>query len=135
MEQDNFTVLENKAIGRNIYLYRKIRGLKAADMAERLGMKESSYTRYERGEGQLTVELIQQAAETLNVDPIVLMTVAPGNFLENACNSPNAIIAIHGTNSNCHTTSEEQSKMMLKLMESVIALNEKLMSMLEKREK
>jgi len=133
MEQDNFTVLENKAIGRNLSLYRKIRGLKASDMADRLGMKESSYTRYERGESQLTVEMIQQAAETLKVDPIVLMTVSPGNFLENACHSPNAIIAIHGNNSNCTTTNEEQTKMMLKLMESVLTLNERLVALLEKK--
>ena len=133
MEQDNFTVLENKAIGRNLSLYRKIRGLKASDMAERLGMKESSYTRYERGESQLTVEMIQHAAETLNVDPIVLMTLSPGNFLENACNSPNSIIAIHGSNSNCTTTNEEQNKMMLKLMESVLTLNERLVSLLDKK--
>lgn len=134
MEQDNhnFTVLENKAIGRNMAIYRKIKGLKALDVAEKLGMKEASYTRYERGEGAITVDLVQQVAEILSVDPLMLISVPASNFIEN-CNNSNSVFALHS--SNCNTTNEEQSKMMLKLMENVMALNERLISVLEKDKK
>lgn len=131
MEQDhNFTVLENKAIGRNISMYRKIKGLKAVELAEKLGLKESSYTRYERGEGPITVDLIQQIAEVLNVDPLLLLSVPPSNFIENVNNSP-----IFSNFHTFQTVNEEQTKMMLKLMENVLALNERLISLLDKKEK
>jgi hypothetical protein len=42
MEEQEFTVLENKTIGRNMALYRKIRGMKAFEVAEGLGLKEVS---------------------------------------------------------------------------------------------
>lgn len=72
-------------------MYRKIKeikGLKAVELAEKLGLKESSYTRYERGEGPITVDLIQQITEVLNVDPLLLLSVPPSNFIENVSNSP-----------------------------------------------
>ena len=123
MEAENsFTVLENKTIGRNLSLYRKIRGIKAADMAERLGLKESSYTRYERGETAITIDFLQKSSEVLKVDPITLLSVNPSNIIDNA-HSPNSVVALNS--SNWHTTNEEQTKLMLKLMESVVALLEK----------
>lgn len=131
MEQENFTVLENKAIGRNISMYRKIRGLKAADVADQLGMKEASYTRYERGEASITVDIIQQVAEILKVDPLMMLSVSPSNFIENGSNSP---IAIHGY-SHYQTVNEQQTQLMLKLMENVITLNDKLLTIFDKEEK
>jgi transcriptional regulator with XRE-family HTH domain len=70
MKEQEFTVLENKIIGHNMALYRKIRGMKAFEVAEGLGLKEASYTRYERGEGAITVDLIQKVAEILKVYPL-----------------------------------------------------------------
>jgi transcriptional regulator with XRE-family HTH domain len=130
MEQENFTVLENKVIGKNISMYRKLRGMKASDVAERLSMKESSYTRYERGEGAITVDLIQQVAEVFNVDPLMLLSVSPSNFIENSPNS-----AIGNYSNNWHAGNEEHTKIMLKLMESIVTLNEKLISLLDKEKK
>lgn len=133
MEKDR--ILENKAIGNNISMYRKIRGLKASDIAERLGISESSYTRYERGETSITIDLIQQIAEVLNIDPVTLLSVHPSNFIDNT-NSPNSVVNLNSSNSmnssEWNTANEEQTKMMLKLMESVMALNERLISLLEK---
>lgn len=129
MEQDNFTVLENKAIGRNISIYRKMRGMKASEVAESLGMKESTYTRYERGEAEITVNIIRQVAETLKVDPLMILSVTPSNFIEN---SPNSAV---GSNNNWHSTNEEHTKIMLKLMENLVTLNERLISLLDKKEK
>jgi transcriptional regulator with XRE-family HTH domain len=132
MEQDNFTVLENKAIGRNISMYRKIRDMKASDVAERLGMKEASYTRYERGEASITVDIIQQVAQILKVDPITMLSVHPSIFIEiGQSNGNDSPIGIHGYY-NHQTSNDQQNQMMLKLMENVIALNERLMALLEK---
>lgn len=127
MEQENFTVLENKAIGRNISMYRKIRGMKASDVAERLGMKEASYTKYERGETSITVDVIQKVAEILKVDPLMMMSVSPSNFIENCS---------HFAMNDYHNHSnEQQTQLLVKLMENVIALNEKLMKLLESKDK
>lgn len=122
MEAENsFTVLENKTIGRNLSLYRKIRGIKATDMAERLGLKESSYTRYERGETAITIDFLQKSSEVLKVDPLTLLAVSPGSFLESGNNSPGAVVG----NNNYQSMSDEQTKLLLKLMESVVALLER----------
>jgi len=135
-EDQNFTVLENAAIGRNISMYRKIKGLKAFDLAEQLGMKESTYTRYERGEGAITVDMVRKVAEILKIDPLNLLSVHPNTLIENA-NSPNSVVNLNSSNSSTsewNTANEEQVKMMLKLMESVLALNEKLVSLLNKKD-
>ncbi len=134
MEQEK--ILDNRAIGGNISMYRKIRGFKASDIAERLGISESSYTRYERGETSITVDLVKQIAGELNVDPVTLLSIHPSNFIDNA-NSPNSVVISSNSmnSSQLHTTNEEQTKIMLKLLESVISLNERLVSILEKEKK
>jgi transcriptional regulator with XRE-family HTH domain len=110
-------------------MFRKIRGIKAFDMAERLGIKEATYTKYERGETKITIDFVQKVAEELKIDPLQLMTTTPSNFIENGNNSPIAI-QHHST---FQTTNEQQTQMMLKLMETVMALNEKMMKLLEER--
>jgi transcriptional regulator with XRE-family HTH domain len=126
-DNESFTVLENEAIGRNISMFRKVRGIKAFDMADRLGMKEATYTKYERGETKITIDFVQKVAEELKVDPLQMLSTTPSNFIENGSNSPIAI-QHHST---FQTTNEQQTQMMLKLMESVMAMNEKVMKLLE----
>jgi DNA-binding XRE family transcriptional regulator len=48
-EDSGFTVLENKSIGRNLSTFRKLRDKKALEVADYLGIKEATYTKYERG--------------------------------------------------------------------------------------
>lgn len=60
---EGFTVLENKAIGRNFFRFRKVKDIKAKEVATYLGMQEPTYTKYERGESKITIELIQKIAE------------------------------------------------------------------------
>lgn len=127
-ESVQFTVLENKAIGRNISMYRKIRGIKAHDIAEQLSMKEATYTKYERGETAITIDLVQQIAEFLKVDPLMLLAVSPNNVIENGNNSP---IAIHGY-SHFQMVNEQQTQMMLKLMENVTSISDRLIALLDK---
>jgi len=132
MDQENFTVLENKAIGRNIAVYRKIRGLKAFDVAEKLGMKEASYTRYERGEAAINVDLIQQVAEILKVDPITMLSVHPSIFIElSSGNGNNSPVGIHGYY-NHQTSDDSQTQLVLKVIENVIAVSNKLITLLDK---
>jgi len=132
-DNESFTVLENEAIGRNISMFRKIRGIKAFDMADRLGMKEATYTKYERGETKITIDFVQKVAGELKVDPIELLTVSAGNYVESGNNSPGAILGRIGGSYTYQTTNEQQNQMMLKLIESVMALNERVMRLLEEK--
>ena len=132
MEQENhFTLLENNAIGRNISMHRRMRGVKAIEVAEKLGLKEAAYTRYERGEGALTIKMVKQIAEVLKVDPLNLIALPPGSVIDSGNNSPNAIVALN-TN-NLQTINDNQLQLTLKLIESVTTLNEKLVAMLDKK--
>ncbi len=132
MEQENnFTLLENSAIGRNISMYRKIRGVKAMELAKKLGLKEAAYTRYERGEVAITINMVRQVAEILKVDPLNLLSFAPANIVDNGNNSTNTVVAFHSSNWN--TANDEQMKMTLKLVESVTILNEKLIALIDRK--
>jgi transcriptional regulator with XRE-family HTH domain len=123
-ENNHFTVLENKTIGRNLLLFRKLRDKKAFEVADYIGIGESAYTKYERGESKITVELIQKVAEFLKVDPLMLLSAQPGQFIENVHDS-----TITGAGSyiggNFQTCDAKQTEMMLNLMEKVIELLEK----------
>src|SRR3954462_7596552 len=131
MEQD-FTVLENKTIGRNIYKFRKIKEKKASDIADFIGISEAAYTKYERGESQITIDVIQKVAECLKVDPLNIITNAPGNFVENGNHSPNAGVGNY-VGGDISLTDEKQTALMTKLIETQIAMTEKIMALLEKK--
>lgn len=124
---DHFTVLENRAIGRNIARFRKFREKKALEVAEHIGIGEAAYTKYERGESKLTVDFIQNVAEFLDIDPISLMTLSQGHNIENVTNSP---FAIDG--STVTTTSEKQNDAILVLIDNVVEMNKRIMDLLEK---
>jgi len=126
MDQD-FTVLDNKIVGRNMYITRKIKDTKAAEVADYLGISESAYTKYERGESQITIDIVQRVAQCLKVDPLNIISASHGNFVEAGNNSP---VAINGYNETLH---EETINLMRKLIENQIAMNEKIMAMLEKK--
>ncbi len=130
MEQE-FTTFDNKAVGRNISMYRRALGYKALDVAERLEMKEQTYLKYERGETQITIDFVQNIADVLQVNPLMLLTVSPSNIIENGDNSPNAILAIYGHHN--QTSDPEQTKLITQLVENVMEMNEKIMKLLEKK--
>lgn len=129
-EDNQFSVLENKTIGRNLARFRKFRDLKALEVAEHLGLSEAAYTKYERGESKITIEIVQGVAEFLKVDPLQLVAANSGHVVENS-NSPNSPIAIQ-ENSSFQTTNEDQTKLITKLVENVIAMNEKIVKLLGK---
>jgi len=129
-----FTVLENKTIGRNLYKFRKVKEKKAAEVADYIGLTEAAYTKYERGESQITIDIIQKVAECLKIDPISIIANTPGNFVENL-NSPNSIVAgnTSSVGGDANYTDEKQTTLITKLIEAQIALTEKVMVLLEKR--
>ncbi|WP_423130169.1 helix-turn-helix domain-containing protein [Gaoshiqia sp. Z1-71] len=127
-ENDHFTVLENKSIGRNLALFRKLRDKKALEVAEHIGLSEAAYTKYERGESKITIEMIQKVAEFLKVDPLQIVSTSPNNFLENIQNSSIAI----QDNSTFQTYNEQQMQSMLKLMDNMMSISSKLIELLDK---
>jgi transcriptional regulator with XRE-family HTH domain len=143
MENNNehFTVLENKKIGHNLALYRKLREKKALEVAEYLGMKEASYTRYERGEAKITVDIIQKVAEFLNVDPLSILSTQPGTFIESINNSSpftdspgnNGIGNSNSIGDNFNSANEKQTEMMMKLMANMLKLSEGMLEMMGKK--
>jgi transcriptional regulator with XRE-family HTH domain len=124
-----FTKLENSTIGRNIATYRRIRDMKAADMAQQLGMKEAAYSKYERGETALTIPMIQKIADIIRIDPIQLMTVSPGHLIENGNYSPMAV----QTNSTFHCYDVKQSQAIVTLINSQVDMNRKLVELMAKQ--
>ena len=123
---NSFTVLENKTIGRNLARFRKFKEKKAFEIADYVGIGEAAYTKYERGESKITVDIIQKVAEFLNIDPISLIATTDGHVVENVTNSP---FAINGTVS---TTNDQQNIAILKLIDNVVEMNKRVMELLEK---
>ena len=130
-EDDHFTVLENKSIGHNLALFRKLRDKKAFEVAEHIGISEAAYTKYERGESKVTIDLVQKVAEFLKVDPLQIVSVSPNNFLENIQNSPAAGVGNYiGENFNPYN--EQMMQNVLKLMENMMTVSQKLIEFLDK---
>jgi transcriptional regulator with XRE-family HTH domain len=61
----------------NIRLARKRKRLTQSDVAERLGMAQASYQRYESGLTDLTVSRINEVAEAIGVDVSELLGIKP----------------------------------------------------------
>ena len=121
--------LDNLTIAQNIASIRKLKDIKASDMASRLGLSEAAYTKYERGETAITIEFVQRVADVLEVNPVSIVTGSRSHFLQSISNS---YVAIQ-ENSTFQTTNDKQNDMMLKLMESVLAMNERILGILEQK--
>jgi transcriptional regulator with XRE-family HTH domain len=118
--------LSNKAVGRNLAKFRMMRDMKASDLAERVGLKEAAYTKYERGESKVTIDLVQKVATALKVDPISILAAAPDNFIETISNntmSAGAQIGIEPkieVQGDFNAIDKQQQELMVKLMEKLI---------------
>ena len=121
--------MDNKTIGRNISRFRDMKGKKAFDVAESIGLKEAAYTKYERGETNITVDFLQKVADVLELDPMLFLTSSPTHILENIHNSPIAI----QENSTFNTHNEQQTQLMLKLIDSVVVLTEKVTKLMDRK--
>jgi len=59
----------NAVVGRLLASYRETQGLEQAELAERLHMSQPSWSRIERGETNVTMEVLAKAALALNTSP------------------------------------------------------------------
>ncbi len=121
--------MDNITIGHTIAKIRKLKDIKAYDIATQLGMKEATYTKYERGETAITIDFIQKVSDVLKIDPIQILVDAPSHILENIQHSAIAI----QTNSHFSATNERQMQIVLKLTESLVQLNDRLITLLENK--
>ncbi len=126
-EESDFTVLENKKIGRNFYMYRKLTDTKALEVAEFLGIKEATYTKYERGESKITVDMVQKVSEFYKIDPLQLISTQPSYVIENLKKSP---FSFNG-NVETHYSDKSQTEVMMKMMETMMQMNEAIRKILE----
>lgn len=126
-----FTVLESKRIGRNLTIFRRLRNKKTFEVADYIGIGELEYTKYERGEAKITVDLVQKVAEFLNIDPITLLSESSSIYIDNVQHSA---ISYHG-NSTYHAYSEQQNQMMLKLLETMTQLSQRMLEIMEKEKR
>ena len=63
-----------KAVGKNLRIYRQERGLSQEAFADVLGVHRTYMGGVERGERNLTLKSLERIAATLDVDPRELLT-------------------------------------------------------------
>ena len=124
--------LDNKIIGRNLAKFRQLKDIKAADLAERIGMKEGAYTKYERGESPINVDLIQKVATALEVNPISILAASPDNFIESIKDSPLAGMG-NSVGGDYNAENKQVTEGLLKQNETIIKLMEKVIELLGKK--
>jgi transcriptional regulator with XRE-family HTH domain len=128
-ETEGFTLQENEVIGRNISMFRRMQEIKALDMASRMDMKLGAYSKYERGETRITIDFVKKAAEVLKVDPLKLLAVPTQNFVQTLTDSPNSPFNVNG---NVQTSDPKQTELVIKLIENVMLVNERILILLER---
>lgn len=64
--------MNGESINKRIARLRKAHGLKQSDMAEKLGLKESTYSQMER-QGNITTQKLLDIAAVLNIDANILL--------------------------------------------------------------
>ncbi|MBN9299544.1 MAG: helix-turn-helix transcriptional regulator [Filimonas sp.] len=121
-----FSTLDNKLVGSNIAKLRRHREIKATDIASKLGLSESAYTKYERGETAITLEFLSNVSEFFEVSPTEFLSATPTNIVENIHNSQNNF---SNTSSHVFNFGNEAQE---KMFESILEQNKKLTALLEK---
>lgn len=116
MEKNTFFILRNDNIARNLYKHRKIKGIKAFEVAKYIGITESAYTKYERGETKITIEIIQKVSECLGIDPLQIIVI-----------DNEMAMSIYGAG-NKNLSNEIPTH----FMESIILLNQRVVQLLER---
>jgi len=109
------SLLENAMVGRNMYLQRKKEDKKAIEVADYLGLSESAYTKYERGESKITIDIIQKVAEFYHIDPLSFLAMPAGSFVDKAIIHLLLFILL------LLLQIEKQTTLMMKLIETQIA--------------
>ena len=85
--------LDTKNIGQTIAKIRLHKEIKAREIASQLNMSESNYTKYERGENDITISFINQVSEILQVSVFQILSSKRENVIENISDANIAIQA------------------------------------------
>ena len=67
------------SLGRNLIYYRKLTGLTQQQLAEALNINRTTYTKYETGDSEPSVEMLRHISALLHVDIGVLMSEEPSD--------------------------------------------------------
>ncbi|WP_291860605.1 helix-turn-helix transcriptional regulator [Marinilabilia sp.] len=126
---DYFSILDNQQIGENIARHRKQREIDAAQIAAHIGVSEEIYLKYETGELDLSVQVIQKVGEMLKVDPLVLLSSRPGHFIGGIHHSPFGGIGNY-VGGNFQMQDEQQTQLTMKLMENMLKLSERMIEVM-----
>lgn len=124
-----FSPIDSKLVGQNIAKLRRHKEIKAATIATKIGLTESAYTKYERGETAITLDFLNKVAEEFDVNPAQLMNATPSNIIESIHDISNS--AFSGNvigDPTFNITNEAQEK----LLESILEQNKKLTALIEK---
>jgi transcriptional regulator with XRE-family HTH domain len=62
-----------RAVGRNLRVYRQTRGLSQEAFADEIGVHRTYMGGIERGERNLTLKSLERIADRLNLDPLALL--------------------------------------------------------------
>ena len=119
--------MDNRTVDQNIAKLRKLKEIKAYEMAKRLNMKESTYTRYERGETAITIEFINKVAVVLGIEALKILAASSKTIFETVSHSSQ-------TDSLISSNIKQQGEM-ASIIEGIVALNQKLILILEKKQK
>lgn len=87
----------NKITAKNIQEIRKSQGLKALDIAERLGISESAYSQLETGKIQITIVKLYSIAQELQVP---IQSLLPDSQTQIQVNRDNSSHNVLGTQIN-----------------------------------
>lgn len=62
------------SLGRNLVFYRKLAGMTQEQVAQQLNINRTTYTKYETGDSEPSIEILRNISEILHVDIGVLLT-------------------------------------------------------------
>lgn len=77
------------AIGKNIRVVREVRGFSQEYVAKKIGISQRTYSNIETDKSKVDTEIIKSIAETLDIDPIRLLSFDEKMLFSNCNNSGN----------------------------------------------
>ena len=111
----------------NLRHYRSVNNKKQSEVAEVLGVDESTYGKIERGEIEITWSRIVKLAQFYGISAAQLTGDSPGHILSNISNSP---IAMQFATQ--HMANEQQTQILIKLTDSLLQLQTQLFPIMQK---
>lgn len=106
------------SIGEKIKFFRTLKGLKQADVAERMGIDVKSYQNIETDKTDVSISRLQELADVFGIDLFELFGVGEKNFYYvhtgNQANTHGSIV-VHAKNENEKDTQIENQKLNLSL--------------------